>query len=221
MARALQIAHLALLIAATAFIGAAAWRGILIARDFDALVGSMNATLANINRPCQGPAGPNACGTLAQVNKVAIAAGDVANASKMQVEQSGELIKATTTNIDAIGATATKVADHLSGAADALTETAHGATAAIATTNQTIADLKPLEKAATASVEHLDVVIADPDIPSTLSSTAKITADAARITKDAADEADRLAHPPKVKLGFWGGVWAAAKYVHQFEPPLF
>jgi len=220
--RALQIAHLALLIAATALIGAAAWRGILLARDIDALVGSMNATLTNINRPCQGPAGPNACGTLAQVNKVAIAAGDVANASKMQVEQSGDLIKATTANIDAIGATVTKAADHLSGTADALAETAHGATDAIATTNQSIAGLQPLEIAATASVSHLDTVIADPAIPATLGNTAKITSDSARITKDAADEADKLAHPPLKKMGFWATIDGIVLYFHShIAPPIF
>jgi len=38
---------------------------------------------------------------------------------------------------------------------------------------------------------------------------------------DARAEVDKLAHPPVKKLGFWGSVWAAAKVVHSFEPPIF
>lgn len=222
MTRALQIAYLALLIAATALIGVAAWQGLLLARKLDAVVTLGNQTLVNINRPCQGPHGPDACGTLAQINKVAIAAGDVANAAKVQVEQSGALITATTHNIDKMGATVTGVAGHLSTTADALTQIARGATTAIAATNETIAGLQPLEKAATASVAHLDTIIADSSIPKTLANTATITSDAARITKDAADEADKLAHPPVKKMTFWGSIDAALLYFHShIAPPIF
>jgi hypothetical protein len=41
------------------------------------------------------------------------------------------------------------------------------------------------------------------------------------IVTDARDEADKLVHPPKKKLTFWGAVMAAAGVMHKFEPPIF
>ncbi len=192
----------------------------------------VDATLANINRKCQGQHGPDACGTLAQINKVAIAAGDVANETRIQVEQSGALIKATTKNLDIVGHSVTKTSQDIGELADALTETAHGATDTLATTKGAIAGLQPLELAATDSVRRavldfeqtnsdLDRIITSADIRSTLGDIRGMTEDGHKITTDAADEVHKLVHPPKVKLGFWGATMAAAKYVHQFSPPLF
>lgn len=212
MNRALQIAHLALLIAATALIGAAAWRGILLAWDIDALVNSTNATLAHIN---------GNTGTIAMLDEdLGAAKSAVIHADLIARHEQQQL-----TTLDAQERQVFADLHATMSATDAtlasLQETSHSATTTLATANATISGLRPLESAAASAVSHLDSVIADPAIPDTLGNTAKITSDAARITKDAADEADKLAHPPKVKLGFWAGVWAAAKYVHQFEPPLF
>lgn len=106
-------------------------------------VDGLNATLTNVNRPCKGISGPDACGTLAQINKTAIAAGDVANAAKMQVLQSGTLIQATTRNLDAVGAAVTGTMGHLNTASDdigGVARTANGRLATLSTHLQTAID---------------------------------------------------------------------------------
>lgn len=225
MNRALQIAHLSLLAGALIVIvtvGAFLCRSLDQERvDAHAFAQAGLDAVADLRRPCKGPEGPDACGLVSTIKKAVIKAGDAIVTTQKQEQDATSHATAAMDALRDVAPHVSGITDTLSGSAAALTETAHGATAAIATTNQTIAGLQPLEEAAKQSVKHLDAVIADPAIPDTLGNTAKITADAARITKDAADEADKLAHPPKVKLGFWGALWAAVKYVHQLEPPLF
>lgn len=147
----------------------------------------ITATLANVNRPCKGIAGPDACGALAQVNKTAIAAGDVANAAAKQVEQSGTLITATTRNLDAVGSSVSKLtgnlsktSDALSGSANAITETAQAVTQTIGTANislasvtastngllttasTSVAAIQPLMGRATLFVSHADDLVSNP-----------------------------------------------------------
>jgi hypothetical protein len=143
-------------------------------------VDGVNATLTNINRPCKGAAGPDACGTLAQVNKTAIAAGDVANAAAMQVKQSGTLIQATTRNLDAVGTSVTGTLGHLNTASDQIAGVAHTANGSLATltagvtpilthvdaatvnAGAAIKGFLPVEAAATKSATDLDTLMAGP-----------------------------------------------------------
>ena len=86
MTRALQFAHILLAIALTVAVGASVWgacgftRHLIIAVDrwgaAAPTAGKTDAVLDHINRPCKGASGPDACGTLAQINKTAIDAGD-------------------------------------------------------------------------------------------------------------------------------------------------
>jgi hypothetical protein len=140
--------HVAVIILCLVVAGCAGlmtWRGMHT-------VDQVNATLVNINRPCKGPDGPDACGTLAQVNKGVIRMGDLATTAQMQVKQSGVLIAATTKNLDAIGTSVTATMGHLNGTAAALATTASAATdslhtlsthtaTAIDTANTTLGDL--------------------------------------------------------------------------------
>lgn len=118
----------------------------------------VNGTLVNINRPCKGPAGPDACGTLAQINKTSIAAGDMVNQSRIQLAQTGELVRATTAQMSSIGA-------HVASTVDALGDTARAATGAIDQAHQDLAAaepglaaVKPLLEASTKTVADVDAV---------------------------------------------------------------
>ena len=51
------------------------------------ILDKLDGTLENLNRPCKGPAGPDACGTLAQINKAVIDAGDATVEAQLQVKQ--------------------------------------------------------------------------------------------------------------------------------------
>ena len=104
----------------------------------------LNPTLDHINRPCKGPAGPDACGTLAQINKTVIAAGDAIVRTQL-------IERATTPHVtaamDEFGTAAqhlSNAADSINGTAGALTGTAQAATETIQTTGTTIAAAQPL-----------------------------------------------------------------------------
>lgn len=88
--------------------------------------------------------------------------------------------------------------------------------------------LQPVEDNAALSLAQLDNLVADPDVKATLANiaaTSAATADSAKhadgIMADVHEEADKIVHPPKKKLGFWGSIYAGAQAVHKFEPPLF
>ena len=106
--------------------------------------GKTDAVLDHINRPCKGASGPDACGTLAQINKTVIDAGDAIVRTQL-IERSTQphIISA----MDEFGQTAkhlSSTADSLKGTADALTGTAQGATDTLAEGKRTIAAAQPL-----------------------------------------------------------------------------
>jgi len=160
---------------------------------FERVTDGVTATLANVNRPCKGPAGPDACGALAQVNKTSIAAGDVANAAAKQVEQSGVLITATTRNLDAVGASVSGLTGHLTKASEALAGTAQEATTTLGTANtsltrltgsadvllgnanSSVAAMQPLLGRSTLFVDHLDALATNPAIPTLETNLANMT----------------------------------------------
>lgn len=81
---------------------------------------AVSATSANLNRPCAGNAGPDACGTLAQWNKTVIKAGDAIVTT--QDEEKDEVIPHTLAAMDALAAAGGGVNDFLKS--EAVRETA-------------------------------------------------------------------------------------------------
>lgn len=78
------------------------------------------------------------------------------------------------------------------------------------------------------TVGDLDRFLKSPDIIGTLrnlnTSSAALASTANHADAVAGDiqfEADKIAHPPKKKLGIWGGIWAGAQVIHKLSPPLF
>jgi len=143
---------LALWLSPSAFLcgiaGWAAWQTyphIIVATDkWGNAAPDLKPTLDHLNRPCKGPAGPDACGTLAQINKTVITAGDAIVRTQL-IERAAQphIISA----MDEFGQTAkhlSSTADSLKGTADALTGTAQGATDTLAEGKRTIAAAQPL-----------------------------------------------------------------------------
>ena len=113
--------------------------------------GKADAVLDHLNRPCKGASGPDACGTLAQINKTVITAGDAIVRTQL-IERAAQphIIAA----MDEFGQTAkhlSSTADSLKGTADALTGTAQGATDTLAEGKRTIAAAQPLLSQLTAN----------------------------------------------------------------------
>lgn len=213
MNRALQIAHMALLIAATAFIGVAAWQGLLLARDVRATVATANAALAHLN---------GKTGTIAMLDEDLGAAKSAVIHADLIARHEQQQLSTLDTQELTLFADLHDTAQAARKTLDAGTGTANAATTAVATAGETIEKLKATEDAATASLNSLNKIVADSSIPKMLANTAAITSDAARITKDAADEADKLAHPPIKRMTFWGSIDAALLYFHShIAPPIF
>jgi hypothetical protein len=68
---------------------------------------------------------------------------------------------------------------------------------------------------------HLDTLVTNPQIADTIAQTDTTMKHIDVVTGDLQFEADKLIHPPKKKLGFWGSIWAGVQVAHKFEPPLF
>jgi hypothetical protein len=97
--------------------------------------GKIDAVLDHLNRPCKGASGPDACGTLAQINKTAIDAGDAIVRTQLIERTAQPHIVAA---MDEFGQTA----KHLSSTADSLSGTAHSATRTLDAATDTIGEGK-------------------------------------------------------------------------------
>ena len=145
----------------------------------------INLTLDNVNRPCKGPAGPDACGTLAQFNKTLIKAGDA-------IVSTQELEKTVPPHvIDAM--------DSIQKAGLSLSGTADSATAVLNTTNQTVTllnspvnGLPPMMKAYTDAGNNLNDLLKRKAVEQTLDNLAGITGNLNGITDDTRQVADKL-----------------------------
>ena len=208
MARALQFAHILLAIALTVAVGASVWgacgftRHLIIAVDrwgaAAPTAGKTDAVLDHINRPCKGASGPDACGTLAQINKTVIDAGDAIVRTQL-IERSTQphIISA----MDEFGQTAkhlSSTADSLKGTADAITGTARGATETLSaaqtdlkTLDTSLTAFPPLLERSTATVGDLDALLKDKAVYGTLDNVQSMTSSGSAILIDARTLADK------------------------------
>jgi hypothetical protein len=172
-------------------------------------------TLDQVNRPCKGAAGPDACGTLAQLNKTAIDIGDITIATQTQVTQSGKLIAHSAELLDGI---AVDVHGEMAEAQKAT----QGVTQATAQALALLEAGKPVLTAAAKTTRDLDKQISNPDVGKTLGNVQRLTGSGAAIAEDARIEADKFAHPNKRKVGFWATADATVLWIHSHVlPPIF
>ena len=106
-------------------------------RGVEKTVEKASSTLDAINAPCVGFHGSVTCGPIAQLSQTAKNVGIVAGLSAQQVKQSGVLI-------DSAAKSVTEVSAHVNRTADALTQTAQGATDTLAEGKRTIAAAQPV-----------------------------------------------------------------------------
>lgn len=217
MNRALQIGHLLLLLAGIAFLAILGWRAWSVSNELD-------ATLAKINGPR---------GTIAMANEdvgalksLIVHADLVARHEQQQLGTIDGYARNLDADLSGLAAHSNRTLDSLdrvsvalTGAANAASQTLHGASLTLSTMNDSIAATQPLIRDSDGLVKQYS--LAAPAVVDTARNVQSMTADGARITKDAADEADKLAHPAKKKLGFWGGFWVGLTYVHKMLPPIF
>jgi methyl-accepting chemotaxis protein len=119
---------------------------------------SVNNTLTQINKSCA----PGPCGTLANVNKTIVKIGDIAVTTQRQVAQTNTLIVATANSLSSVSSHVNKVADQ--------------ATTDLATTNEIIAGLKPIEQHTDEAVENVNDILKDNAIHQTIDNLGTFTA---------------------------------------------
>lgn len=162
------------------------------------------------------------CGTLAEVSKGIVKIGDAIVTTQLAER------KATPHVIAAMDEFGT-AAKHLSGTADALTETAHSASGALDEGKRTIAAMQPLETsltrtidASTTTIQTIDGRIGDKRTDDLLTHLDATAAHVDATTADVQYKAHQILHPDKVKLTGWAVVQAGVTWVHNnLIPPLF
>lgn len=174
--------------------------------------GKTDAILDHINRPCKGASGPDACGTLAQINKTAIDAGDAIVRTQL-IERASQphIISA----MDEFGQTA----KHLSGTADSLSVTARAATGTLGAATdtltegkRTIAAAQPLMESYTRSGNDLDALLTRKSVGEILDHTAGITDHADVISSDAQRVSDDLTRRYFEKEPWWKKIGPFAEF---------
>lgn len=205
---------------------------LIVAHGLAYTLGQFNRTLVTINRPCSKD---QSCGTLADVaktlNTIRGTAGQIEIAAKHENGQLSTLdaqerelfadLHAVTVNAQQLTASLTRTSD---GAGIALASL----NADLLTVDETMKAAQPVldstamaAKSATAAADQVTKILSTAAIPDTLTHVASMTNSGDRILKDGADEADKLTHPPKVKLTFWGALWAVEQKIKSGLPPLF
>ena len=148
---------------------------------------AINSPLGAINAPCVGFHGSVTCGPIAQLSQTAKNVGIVAGQSALQVKQSGVLI-------DAAAKSVTEVSAHVNRTADALTQTAQGATDTLAEGRRTIAAAQPVLAAFTRDGDDLHELLKSHAIDQTLTSVASMTESGAGILANGKTVSDKITY---------------------------
>lgn len=216
MTRALQVAHLLVLLAVLAFLGVLGWRAWTLADELGAVLAPVPATESKINLE------------LDEAHRLTLEAGLTAmEARKASAEELKYLPKWDARISETFGEAgetfghADETIAAIRETANAATGTFQGATVDLDTLDDAVIDMRPLLITGNDTLKNIDDLVASPAIPQIETHVESMTGDGARITKDAADETDKLAHPNKKKLTFWGSIWLGVQFVHKLEPPIF
>lgn len=101
------------------------------------------------------------------------------------------------------------------------TATLNAATETVTATGATVEDLGAAAQQLQSLETDANEIIADPKIPTLIANLTTMSDNLAVISTDGRQVVEKYAHPTKKRLGFWGGLWAAAQIVHKISPPLF
>ena len=195
-----QIAHASFYMAASALLAVLAvqagrWLPVL-ARHADKSLSGIDGTIANINRPCAGPAGPAACGTLAQINKTTIKIGDAVVTTQIQVRNSQKLMDAASASLDRASASLASTATHANAVLDQTRADLQTANGTLGDADKAITGLAPVEESATQAATRIRDLAGDPNISRTMANLATVTGNFGDMTHDANLKFHDLLFPP-------------------------
>lgn len=156
-------------------------------QDEHRLAVQVGAVLTDITRPCKGPHGPDACGTLAEINETVIKIGDIAVTAQLQVNQTstlvaqyGKLLNGIATDIHGEMTEAQKTTAALTGTAQQAKTTLATANTVIAAEQPHLDDiLKHADLVLTTgndAVARFNAMLADPNIALTMKNVQGMTA---------------------------------------------
>lgn len=148
-----------------AFTCALEWQ---VITDEQQLAVQAGTVLTEVARPCKGPKGPDACGTLAEINKSVIDIGDIAKTAEIQVNQTATLVGQYGKVLNGIAMDIHGEMAEAKKATAAATVTLNGATKVLSTADDTVLNLQPVEGNAVAVLSDLDRKINSPTITATL-----------------------------------------------------
>lgn len=131
--------------------------------------------LTDLQRPCKGPKGPDACGTLAQINKSVIEIGDISKTAQIQVNQTATLVAQYGKVLNGIAGDVHGEMEEAKKTTVALTGTVQQATTTLATVNGMVASTQPrvdalltdtdtTVKSSNAAVMRFTAMLTDPKI---------------------------------------------------------
>lgn len=174
--------------------------------------GNADAVLDHINRPCKGPSGPDACGTLAQINKTAIDAGDAIVRTQLIERNTAPHVTAAMDQFGTAAVHLSSTADSLAGTAHAATGTLDAATDTLGEGKRTIAAAQPLLASYTNAGDDLDALLKRKAIGEILDHAAGITGHAYAITGDMQRVSDDLTQRYFAPVPWWKKVGPFAEF---------
>jgi hypothetical protein len=190
-----------------------AWHHIVVAVDhWGNAAPDLKPTLDHLNRPCKGPSGPDACGTLAQINKTAIDAGDAIVRTQLIERNTAPHVTAAMDQFGTAAVHLSSTADSLAGTAHAATGTLDAATDTLGEGKRTIAAAQPLLASYTNAGDDLDALLKRKAIGEILDHAAGITGHAYAITGDMQRVSDDLTQRYFAPVPWWKKVGPFAEF---------
>jgi hypothetical protein len=232
MARALQIGKLCVygftcifLLTCTLFV--LQGREVLTSQEkgLTSVISGANTALETVNRPCGTPGHIQPCGTLAEVDLALVHARNIETSTDILISNANKASSMEVAMLPEWNRQFTTTFSDLDATAKATTGTAIQATDSL---KQITGSIVPVLNDTDTTVKHADGLVTSPDVAQSLFYWNQTSASVADTMKhvdatagDVQFEADKLAHPPKKKLGFWGAILAGGDAVRHFMPPLF
>lgn len=197
------------------------WRGQSVL-----LAAGVEDTLAQVNAPCS----VQGCGTVAGLNRSVQRLGSTAAAASLVLQDVdgvvGTVNRPCGTKLPC--GTLADVAKTLGTARGVMGQTEIAVHSFDAHQDEFYRQEQNLAAAAQTMVADADELITSRvlteslhNLDTTTAALASATQHADGVLADVHEEADKLVHPAKKKVGFWGALAAGAAYVHKLLPPLF
>lgn len=179
-------------------------------RDESQMSAGVQLALDEVNKSCA----PGPCGTLAGLEKTVTDVGDLTKQTQLAVRHADQVSKMEMAVIPQWNAQVGETLGSINRLVDHVDDSVQSVAPVVANVDGAVTDARRFINA--------------PELHDTLTNVVRASASAADgikqadgILADGKEEADKIVHPPKKKLGFWGSIWMGAQAVHKLSPPLF